>query len=104
MAAADMHDVHGVLIPTPVACSVCISGSVTNTLQGWDLDVCTSLLPWRFMLDRNFLPVLGRQARQLFLSYSLLDSGRADLLVSFAEGMVSYRQGQALEFELRVFS
>ena len=29
--ASDMDDVHGVLISTHVACSVCISGSVTNT-------------------------------------------------------------------------
>jgi len=52
---------------------------------------------------RNFLPVLDRQARLLFLSYSLLDSGRAGLLVSFPEGMVSCRPGQALVVEFRVF-
>ena len=84
--AVDMDDVHDVLMSTHVACSVCGSGSVTCTLEGWDLEVCTSLLPWRFILGRNFLPVLDRQARLLFLSYSLLDSGRAGLLVSFPRG------------------
>jgi len=104
VSVSDMDDVHGVLISTHVACSVCISESVTNTLEGWDLDVFTSLFPWQFILDRNFLLVLGRQARQLFLSCSLFDSGRAGLLVSFPEGMVSCRPGQAVELELRVFN
>ena len=37
------------------------------------------------------------------MSYSLLDSARAGLLVSFPEGMVSCRPGQVLVLELRVF-
>ena len=75
-------------------CGVCVLSS------------CCSLSvvrPWRFMLGRDFLPVLACQARLLYLSYSLLDSGRAGLFVSFPEGMVSYRPGQVLVLELRVF-
>ena len=93
MFDVDMDNAHDVLIPTHVTCSVCGSGLVTCTFEGWDLEVCTTLLPWRFILGRNFLPVLDRQARLLFLSYSLLDSGRAGLLVSFPEGIVSCRPG-----------
>ena len=59
--------------------------------------------PWRFVLGRDFLPVLTCQARLLFLSCSLLDSVRAGLLVSFPEGMVSCRPGQVLVPELHVF-
>jgi len=55
------------------------------------------------MFGRDFLLVLACQARLLYLSYSLLDSGRAGLLVSFPEGMVSCRPGQVLVLELRVF-
>jgi len=55
------------------------------------------------MLARDFLPVPACQAQLLYLSYSLLDSGRAGLFVCFPEGMVSYRLGQVLVFELRVF-
>ena len=47
------------------------------------------------MLGRDFLPVLACQA-WLYLSYSLLESGRAGLLVSFPEGMVSCKLGSAL--------
>jgi len=75
-------------------CGVCVLSS------------CCSLSvvrPWRLMLGRNFLPVLACQARLLYLSYSLLDSGRAGLLVSFPKGMVSCRPGQVLVLELRVF-
>jgi len=104
VAAMDMDDVHSVLIPVCVVCSVCVSGSVSCALEGWDLEVCTSLCPWRFILGRNFLPVPGCQARQLSLSCSLLNSGgRVGLLVSFPEGMVSCKPGQALVFESRIF-
>jgi len=97
MFVMDMDNVHNVLIPVRVACSVCVSGSASCALEGWDLEVCTSLYPWRFMFDRIFLQVLGRQAR-------LLDSGdRAGLFVSFPEGMVSCNPGQALVFEPRIF-
>jgi len=70
------------------------------------LSSCCSLSvvrPWQFMFGRDFLPVLTCQARLLYLSYSLLDSGRAGLLVSFPEGMLSCRPGQVLVLELRVF-
>jgi len=97
MTVMDMDNVHTVLIPVHVACSVCVSGSASCALEGWDFEVCTSLCPWRFMIGRIFLQVLGRQAQ-------LLDSGgRAGLLVSFPEGMVSCKPGQALVLELRIF-
>ena len=75
-------------------CGVCVLSSCYNL---------SVVRPWRFMLGRDFLPVLTCQARLLYLSYSLLDSGRAGLLVSFPEGMVSSRPGQVLVLELRVF-
>jgi len=104
MPAVDMDDVHNVLVPVRVACSVCVSGSASCAIEGWDLEVCTSLCPWRFMLGRIFLQDLGRQARQLSLSCSLLESSdRAGLLVSFPKGMVSYKPGQALGLVLRIF-
>jgi len=93
----DMDNVHNVLIPVRVACSVCVSRSASCAVEGWDLEVCTSLCPWRFILDRILLQVLGRQAQ-------LLDSGgRAGLLVSFPEGMVSCKPGQALVLGPRIF-
>ena len=62
------------------------------------------LCPWRFMLGRILLQVLGRQARHLSLSCSLLESAdRAGLLVSFPEGMVSCKPGQALGLEPHIF-
>jgi len=100
----DMGDAHDVLIATHAACSVCGFGPVTCTLESWDLEACTSLLLWRFLLGRSFLQVLREKfARQLFLAHSLLHSGTTGLLVSYPEGMVSCRPGQALALELRVF-
>ena len=91
----DVDDAHYVLIPVCMACSVCVSGSAACALEGWNLEVCTSLCPWRFFLGRIFLQVLSHQARQLSLPCSLLESGdRAGLLVSFPEGMVSCKPGQ----------
>ena len=95
MPASDMDDVHGILVPVHVACSVCVSGSASCALEGWDLEVCTSLCPWRFMVGRNFLDVLGRHAR-------LLNSGgRAGLLVSFPKGMVSCKPALPPELSSR---
>ena len=89
LPAMDMDDVHNVLIPVRVACSACVSGSASCAIESWDLEVYTSLCPWRFMIGRILLQVLGRQARQMSLSCSLLESGdRAGLLVSFSEGMI----------------
>jgi len=97
MPAMDMDNVHTVLIPVRVACSVCVSGLASCALEGCDFEVCTSLRPWRFNLDRILFQVLGRQAR-------LLNSGgRAGLLVSFPEGMVLYKPDQALVLESRIF-
>jgi len=73
-------------------CGVCVLSSC-----------CSLSVVRRFMLGRDFLPVLVCQARLMYLSCSLLDSGRAGLLVSFPEGMVSYRPGQVLVLEFRVF-
>ena len=59
-------------------CGVCVLSS------------CCSLSvvrPWRFMLGRDFLPILVCQARLMYF---------------FPEGMVSYRPGQVLVLELRV--
>ena len=75
-------------------CGVCVLSSCCSLSVVWS---------WRFMFGRDFLPVLVCQAQLLYLSYSLLDSGRADLLVSFPEGIVSCRPGQVLVLELRVF-
>ena len=47
--------------------------------------------------------IFFRSLLGLYLSYSLLDSARAGLLVSFPEGMVSCRPGQVLVLEFRVF-
>ena len=102
--AMDVDDVHYVLIPVRMACSVCVCGSAACALEGWNLEVFTSLCPWRFMFTRILLQVLSRQARQLSLPCSLLKSrDRAGLLVSFPEGMVSCKPGQALGFEPRIF-
>jgi len=98
----NMDDTPDVLIPAHVAYCIYVSGLVSCTLEGWDLEVYTSVFLWRFALGRNFLPVFDRQARLLFLSYSLLGSGRAGLLVSFPEGRLSCMPGPALELELRV--
>jgi len=100
----DVDDVHYVLIPVRMACRVCVSGSAAYALECWYLEVCTSLCPWRVRLGKIVLQVLGRQARQLSLSCSPLVSGdRAGLLVSFPKGMVSYKPGQALKIEPRIF-
>ena len=104
MPVMDIDNVHNVLIPVRVACSACVSGSASCAIERWDLEVYTSLCPWRFMIGRILLQVLGRQARQMSLSCSLLESGdRAGLLVSFPEGMVSCKPGQALGLEPCIF-
>ena len=100
----NVDDVRYVLIPVRKTCSVCASGSAACVLEDWNLEVCTSLCPWRFFLGRILLQVLSRQTWQLSLPCSLLKSGdRAGLLVSFPEGMVSYKPGQALGLEARIF-
>jgi len=100
----DETDVRCVHVPVRVVYSVRVSESASCVLEGWDLEVCTSLSPWRFMLDRILLQVLGHQARQLSLSCSLLQSGgRVGLLVFFPEGMVSCKPGQAFVLEPRIF-
>jgi len=104
MPVMDVDDVHNVLIPVRVACSVCVSGSASCALEGWDPEVCTSLCPWRFNFGTILLQVLGRQARLLSWPCSLLESGdRAGLLMSFPEGMVLCKPGQALVVELPIF-
>jgi len=95
LPTSDMDDMHGVLVPVHVVYSVCVSGSASCALE--DLEVCTSLCPWRFMVGTNFLQVLGRHARMLN------SGGRAGLLVSFPKGMVSCKPGQALVLEARIF-
>jgi len=100
----DMDDVHNVLIPVRVNCSVCVPGSASCALEDWDLEVYTALCPWRFMFGTILLQVLGHQAWPLSWPCALLESGdRAGLLVSFPEGMVSCKPGQALVLESHIF-
>jgi len=53
--AANIDNTNGVLIPAHVACCINVSGLVTCTLEGWDLEVCNAVFPRRFVLGRNFL-------------------------------------------------
>jgi len=73
--AMDVDDVHYVLILVSMASRNCVSGSAACALEGWNLEVCTSLCPWRFILGRILLQVLSRQARQVSLPCTLLESG-----------------------------
>jgi len=38
--------VHCIHVPVCQACSVCVSVSAAWALEGWDLEVCSSLCPW----------------------------------------------------------
>jgi len=61
--AMDVDDVRCVLVPVRLACSVYVSGSAACALEGRNLEVCTSLCPWRFLSGRILLQVLSRKMR-----------------------------------------
>jgi len=48
----DVDDMRFVLVPVRLACSVCVSGSAICVLEGWNLEVCTSLCQCRFLIGR----------------------------------------------------
>jgi len=86
-AAMDVDVVRCLHVPVRQTCSICVSGSAACALEGRNLEVCLSL--------RILLQVLSRMSGQLSWLCSLIQSGsRAGLLVSFPEGMVSYKPGQ----------
>jgi len=99
VSTASIDNANGVFIPVHVTCCINVSGLVTCTLEGWDLEVCNVVFLRRFVLGRNFL----RRARLQFLSHFLLHCGGAGLLVSFPEGRVSCSPGHALEPDLCLF-
>jgi len=104
VSAVDVGELRCVHVPVRQACSICVSGSAACALEGWNLEVCTSLCPWRFLLSGILMQVLSRKTRHLSLSCSLLESGDgAGLVVSFPEGMVSYKPGQELGLWPRIF-
>jgi len=97
--SANIDNASGVLIPVHVAYCINVSGLVTCTFEGWDLEVCNAVFLRRIVLGRKFL----RRARLLFLSHFLLHCGGAGLFVSFPEGRVWCSPGHALEPDLCVF-
>ena len=44
--AMDVDDVRFSNVPVRQAYSVCVSESAALALEGWNLDVCSSLCPW----------------------------------------------------------
>jgi len=101
----DVDDMRFVLVPVRLACSVCVSGSAICVLEGWNLEVCTSLCQCRFLIGRILLQVLSRRTWHLSLPCALLQSGDGTgLLVSFPERMVSCKPGSELGLEPLIFS